>query len=199
MNYFIPSIQQKVNFNFLTISQLLDIQNYSNQFLFLKTGLSYSFSKAIITNCTQRINLTDFDKHALYIQIYYKEFVCNENFTLQDIKHPNNSKIKEGLYELDLSVPDVVNEIKFCEYVTTVTDKNTLLLLEVSKYINCIAVNQTQINFNIPYNQKIKILNKLPVNVLASCIKYIDNIKKLTKQLYKDNNILTPFNISLLV
>ena len=198
LNYFVPSQHRNVEFNFLTVKQAYDIQNYNNLKPSLNIGLSCGLSKILLKNCNEDILLTDFDKHTLFIQIYYIEILKNKEYSLLKTEHPRELVITNELYNLNLSIPTLKEEIDFCNYSVVTSNINLLLLAEITKYISSLTINKTVFNLNIAFYDKIDIVSKIPTSVLIKCIEYIDQVKKIVKNLYEQNNIKTLFNISLL-
>jgi hypothetical protein len=188
--YYVPSIQKEIIFKELTIGQFLNI--YKN--------FNIQFCKTLIDNCTESVNLTNFDKEIIFLQIHLNE-IKEVNIPQKNIVHPDKQNIKDGLYSLDIVSPFLNEEILFNQFIkdTSIVDKNILLLLEITKYISTLCVNNTNINLNISIKDKIKITKELPPLILAKCIQCIDNIKRQTKQYFAQNNTSYKYNISLLV
>lgn len=194
--YYVPSILKEVVFKELTIGQFINIYNKT------KTNFDFDikFSTTLINNCTELIDLTAFDKHILFLQIHLKE-IKNLDITKKEIFHPKKQNYTQGLYSIDLTIPTLKEEIQWNSFATTFTsaDKNVLLLIEIAKHISSITLNNTIIDLNTNYKEKINIVKKIPPDILANCIKLIDNNKKEIKNYYTLNKVPYNYNISLLI
>jgi hypothetical protein len=194
--YFIPSIQQKTAFKPLTIGQLRNIISYNNKYPSLHTGLSYKITKTIIDNSLENINLTDFDKHIIILQIFYNEIKQKpKNITTP---HPKEKQLSKDSYNISLKSPFIIEEKKHLEHLIKTndfTDKDNILLTEIGKYINTLTINNVNIDWNISVLDKNNILNKFPISILSECITYVDDIKQQIKQIYKQEH----FSLALLI
>lgn len=199
LKYFVPSQQKDIVFNFLTVKQVYDIQNYNNLKPNLNIGLSCGLAKTLLNNCNENLPLTDFDKHALYIQIYYHEILRDKEYIFTKIEHPAEQNIVDSLYNINLTIPALKEEIGFCNYCIITSNTNLILLAEIAKYIDSLSINKTQFNlYSTTFSDKVDIISKIPIDILAKCVEYIDQSKKKIKSLYEQNNIKSLFNISLL-
>lgn len=199
--YFVPSLQQEVLFEKTTIGQFKDILNETQKYSFLNIGFNLSLIECLQQNCTQTYPLTNFDKEILLLQIYYKE-VIEKNIPNKTVSHPISSVFKNELYEIVLNVPSLIQEKQYCLRVLHDLNKNNkddLLLGELTKYITSIQINNTDINWNINFLDRIKILKNIPPSILAECITYIDNIKQQVKEYYSKNNCVYKFDITMLI
>ena len=117
------------------------------------------------------------------------------------ISHPNKQSIKEDLYNITINVPSIEQEQEYCLLIDSFDKKNrdNFLLAEIGKYIYSLSVNETEIDCNITLIKKVQIIKDLPPNILAKCIKCIDNIKHQIKAYYTQNNIAYKYDLSLLV
>jgi hypothetical protein len=192
--YYVPSLLREIIFKELTIGQFMNIYNNA------KTSFNVNFSTTLINNCTESVDLTDFDKYILLLQIHLKE-IKNFDIIKKEIPHPKKQNLTQGLYNIDITVPALKEEIQWNSFTTTFksTDKNILLLIEIAKHINSITLNNTVIDLNTNYKEKIDIVKKIPPDILANCITLIDNNKKEIKNYYTLNKVPYNYNISLLV
>jgi hypothetical protein len=192
--YYVPSLLREIIFKELTIGQFMNIYNNA------KTSFNVNFSTTLINNCTESVDLTDFDKYILFLQIHLKE-IKNFDIIKKEIPHPKKQNLTQGLYNIDITVPALKEEIQWNSFTTTFrsTDKNILLLIEIAKHINSITLNNTVIDLNTNYKEKIDIVKKIPPDILANCITLIDNNKKEIKNYYTLNKVPYNYNISLLV
>lgn len=189
--YYIPSIEKEIVFNPLTIGQFKEILN--NKF-------NFSFIKILKENCTESINLTNFDKEVVLLQIHFNEII-EKNILNKIIEHPKEQIVEEGLYKITIMPPTLTQELETCLYIDTLNedDKDSLLLGEIAKYTSSLIVNNEEINWNIKLFDKIKFLKEVPSYILAKCIICIDNVKKQVKTYYQQNNTNYKYDISLLV
>jgi len=194
--YYVPSIQKEILFKELTIGQFKNIYKKTTNDI----NFNIEFYKTLISNCTEPINLTNFDKETLLLQIHLNE-IKNKSIYKKEVLHPQKQNLIEGLYNIDIIVPCLKEETDYKEFITSLskTDKNILLLAEITKHISKLSINNTAINLNIEFKDKINIIKKLTPNILSKCIQHIDSIKKQTKNYYSINGVNYCCNISLLI
>jgi hypothetical protein len=195
--YFVPSKQQELNFKELTIGQLKEIYFFNNT-MKNSTGFNYGFIKTLLQN--NDTTLTSFDKEILFLQIVQKE-LRKKDIINNTISHPQPVEVKEGIYQLTVSFPLITHELEICSIISNFKkiDKNILLLIEITKYIDSIFINNTQIDSNVTFDKKVNLVKQLPPYILATCIKLIDQSKRTIKNYYTTNNLTYSYDISLLV
>ncbi len=185
--YYIPSIEKEVTFNFLTVEQYKKIITAHNNYLTAYLGFNLSIIQTIKQNCLEETTLTDFDKHAIFIQMYLKDFEKQGQFN-KDIKQPNFHTISSDNYNIKLDVPSFLIEKEYCLFLmqqkTNFSD--IFLLTEVAKYIQSIKCDSFDINWITDFTSKIKVVQTLPINILIEIIKYIDNYKAHINSYYEE-------------
>lgn len=189
--YYIPSIDKEVTFKPLTIGQFKTILN---------GDFNSSFISVLKENCTEATNLTNFDKEIILLQIHLNE-IKEIPTTNKIVEHPKEQVVEEGLYKITIAPLILTQELEAYSYANTLNknDKDSLLLVEIAKYINTLVINNEEIDWNISFISKIKILKDIPTQILANCVLCIDSIKKQIKAYYQQNYIDYRYDISLLV
>lgn len=189
--YYVPSLEKEVIFKPLTIGQFKIILN---------EDFNSSFINVLKENCTKATDLTNFDKEIILLQIHLNE-IKETPVTNKIVEHPKEQVVEEGFYKITIAPLILTQELEAYSYANTLNknDKDSLLLVEIAKYINTLVINNEEINWNISFISKIKILKDIPIQILANCVLCIDSIKKQIKAYYQQNNIDYRYDISLLV
>jgi hypothetical protein len=192
--YYIPSLQIPFDLKPITIGVLKKIIKTHSKYPTLNIGFNYEFINYLLQNTDKQFNLTSFDKHCLGLQIHYKDILSIN-------KQNNFKKLPEHIVETDifkivLQSPFIKEEKKYYHALMSRDDldRDTLLLTEISKYVDRITVNKININFNT-LTEKINTIKKLPTSILGECVRCIDKIKQDTL-IQCDNK---DFDISLLI
>jgi hypothetical protein len=201
---FIPSLQKNINFKSLTIEQYKNIALFNSLYPSLNIGFNIAFINTIIENCTEKIQLTNFDKNIIGLQIHLNDIKeKNIIFKNLNITHPTSKIFKSGLYSFELSIPTLDIELECNNLIiqNNITNVNDLLYYEIAKYITCIKLNNVDINYNGSILNKINILKKIPSKTLVYCMLYIDEAKTNTELYYTviSNIPSLKFNMLLLV
>jgi len=201
---FIPSLKKEIEFKPLTIEQF-NIITYNDQIHpNLNLGFNISFIETLKNNCTEDIILTNFDKNIIGLQIHLNELKENNiDFNLLNIEHPASKTIKSDSYTFNLLIPSIDIDLETCNYIidNNINDLNLLLLCEISKHIESIYLNDTDINYPKNIVDRLSFLKKIPPNTLVKCMIYIDKVKTDISLFYStiSNNSKLKYDISLLV
>jgi hypothetical protein len=195
--YFIPSKQNNINCKKITINDFLTILDLHQKHPFINLGFNIG-----LINFLKSYNntFTAFDKEILLLQIHINE-IKETSISNNSIIHPDDYTLTDGLYHIKLTIPSIEQDLSYSEFIiqNNIKDRDNLLLLEVSKHIIELSINNTPFNYNVEIEQQLNIIKKLPAHIIAKCVVFIDGYKKLIKNFYTQNNIDYKYGIGLLV
>jgi hypothetical protein len=208
---FVPSANKKVKFKGLTTKQQKDAVKSALDKSFAGISFALFANDVIRENSTENISFLVSDRSYLITalrvvslnKIYKKEneeidlsFITNNNFSLpDDLK--STEIVEEGVKVL-IKIPTLIKDSQF----NTETRKKLLPLAdnddlpkeavgevfihELAKYIDTISIDinskPVEITFNeLTINQKVQVLEKLPVTINNKIIEFINKVKAFEK------------------
>jgi hypothetical protein len=195
--YFVPSKQDNINCKKITINDFLTILQLNEKYPFFNLGFNIGFINFLKT---YNKPFTIFDKEILLLQININE-IKETNILNSTVIHPDDITLIDGLYSIKLTIPSIEQDLNYGEFIieNNIKDRDNLLLLEVSKHIIELSINNTEFNCSIEIKQQLNTVKNLPAHIIAKCVTYIDTYKKLIKDVYSQNNIDYKYSIDLLV
>jgi hypothetical protein len=212
---YIPSLKKTFKQPFLTIEQYKQILSNSYALPVLNIGFNLAINSIILSNTSQFNNqISEFDKYilVLYYRYYniskkYKDvLLTNKLKECENKQHPDPLYIDTDVFKIKCNIPNLILESEYLNFVVKnfqFTGNNVvdvLLVSEIAKFIETLTVNQTNIDLNVPFEERIKIISTLPTSISIKIIKYIDSFKQNINNLYTLNNtIKLPYNVSLFV
>lgn len=129
------------------------------------------------------ISLPELLTNFLSRNVFFTEEIIQHNECIITVNLPTiatENKLEKELHKnvkTDLTTPEDLRELIGETFIN-----------EVTKFITKVAVNDTVIELvNIPFKQRIKIVEKLPTNLINKVIKYIEKYRETIKPLLTVN------------
>jgi hypothetical protein len=223
-NIFLPSLKQSVKFKPLTIEQFKNIVDRSTKVPYLNVGFHQELINIIKNNLVteQQDNIcnfiTELDRAIIAINIrindvsttYNNVDLTSKKTEYNNIVYPENIILNSDQITIECSVPSIIREEKYNDYVTvkfneTMTEEsavkdvlNLMLVAEIAKYISRISINGTDYTQVESFEEWVKTVTTLPLSLLNNTINYIDNIKSFRDNLFEiNNNNFIEYNMNL--
>jgi hypothetical protein len=175
---YIPSLGTSIKVKPVLVEQFKTLVEKSYSIPFLNIGFNLELNNILKQNVDVYDKINEIDKAIIALHIRQNDLDLKTNI-------PTNLKVPKDLLIQDIicKVPTLVQEDEHLQYVITLLQignppTDSLLLAEISKYIFK----------DIPFTDKISLVSSLPIDTLASIVKYIDSIK---------NTLNLPYSVSL--
>jgi len=175
---YIPSLGTSIKVKPVLVEQFKTLVERSYSIPFLNIGFNLELNNILKQNIDVYDKINEIDKAIIALHIRQNDLDLKTNI-------PTNLKVPKDLLIQDIicKVPTLVQEDEYLQYVINLLQKgnpptDSLLLAEISKYIFK----------DIPFTNKISLVSSLPIDTLASIVKYIDSIK---------NTLNLPYSVSL--